>query len=1109
MEALHTLLNKLDRFIRRYYLNQLIKGSLWFGAGLLVLFLLFATIEYFGYFSTRVRFILFYSYLLFNAVILVRYVIIPLMGMIRIGKRISPEQAAKLLGKYYPDQINDKITNVLQLKRFLDQNPENAALVMAGIDQKAAQTITLPFQKAIPLRGNLRFIPYLLVPLVFFLAFYLLQPAFLLEPARRIVQYETPFERPTPFVIEMESQSTGFRNEDLEVVVRAVGPVFPSEAFLLINNTRYRMEDRKNGRFAYTLRNLQRDTQFNVEAQGFLFGPFGIQVFEKATFNHFHIAVDNPDYTGLSDEAHTNMGDLAVIYGAEISWTFFTNPHGEIEFMLGDEILDAETIRPGEHRVQARAIDSFEYKVFAYDREHGRGDSLSYYVTVQADAYPRISVEEYRDEVLQAHLFYRGNIQDDFGFSSLDFFYRVMDQSQMNRGEDLPFMREQIEFDPHLRNQAFYHHFDLQSVYVQPGETVELYFEVYDNDPISGPKSTRSQRFTYYIPTREEILADRQQSDEQIREGLSDGAGEVRDARDQLEDLRRRLLESERMGWEERDILQDLLNKKEEMEQRLQEMGDMKRDAETRSEQFMESSDRIKKKQEELQKLFDEILSDELRDLFDQIRDELDKLDRDKVYEMLDRMDFEFQDLEMQLDRALEMYRQFAMERMLQESIDRLDDLAEQQEGLLEEAGQADDGEALSESQEGIHDAFEHVREMLEEFRKTNEMLSRPHEVEDTGSQEEAISEDLKNALDRLQMDQMMESMPHMQDAGQKMQQLSENLQQMQMDMFQKSLAEDARAIRMLLENLLRSSFAQEDLMLETRQANVNDPRFVDLIREQRKIQSDVEMIKDSLVALSKRQMAIQSYVHREIEEINLNMRQGINQMINRRRHQAASRQQFVMTHINNLALLLNESLQDIQQQMAMGGQGMGEDAQPGGSPSFQDLREMQEKMNEMLQQMRDGHQPMPGETGEPSMSMSEQMARMAAEQEAIRNKLKELADDLRGQGLEEGRGLDELQREMEQTELDILRKELSRETMLRQERILTRLLEHENAELQREREDRREGTTADRYDISNPEEFFEYNRIRERELEMLRSMPPGLRPFYRTLVEQYFLHVE
>jgi len=113
------------------------------------------------------------------------------------------------------------------------------------------------------------------------------------------------------------------------------------------------------------------------------------------------------------------------------------------------------------------------------------------------------------------------------------------------------------------------------------------------------------------------------------------------------------------------------------------------------------------------------------------------------------------------------------------------------------------------------------------------------------------------------------------------------------------------------------------------------------------------------------------------------------------------------------------------------------------------------------------------------------------------------------GRGDEGARELRELQRQMEQSELDMLRKEISTQTMHRQERILTRLLEHERAEKQRETEDRREGTTAEDYDISNPEDFFEYNRIREREVEMLRSLPPGLRPFYRTLVEQYFLHME
>ncbi len=1108
-DTFNILLEKLDRFIRRYYLNQLIKGSIFFGAGLLILFILFITIEYFGYLSSNVRFVLFYGFLLFNLAILIKFVVLPLMGMMRIGRKISEEQAAKLIGKYYRTELNDKITNVLQLKKFLNQNPENAELILAGIEQKAAVINPIPFQNAIPLRGNLRLVPYFIVPVLFTTLFYILQPAFIIEPVTRIVQYETQFERPTPFVFTIQENLAAFRNEDLTITAEARGTVLPAAANIRVKSNSFRMLQNRAGEFSYTFRNLQNDLEFFIEAQGFLFGPYMINVFEKPSFNHFHITVDYPEYTGLSDDSFTNMGDLSVIQGSNINYTFYTNQNSTIKFLMNDEIVESQAERDGLHTLSVVADQSFEYNVYAYNETHGYGDSLKYYVNVQRDAFPRIAVEEHRDDVLLAHLFYRGTIEDDFGFTGLYFNYRVMDQFQVRRGEDLPFINEAVEIDPYLRNQGFMHYFDLRSIYIQPGETVELYFEVFDNDAIRGPKSSRSQLFTYYIPTEEEILTERRQTEEKIEEGLSDGLGEVQNARDQLEELRKQLLDSDRVGWEQREMLQELLEKQEMMEQSLQDLSDMKKESDTKSEQFMESNERIKEKQEELQKLFDEVLSDELKELFDKIREELDNLSRDDVYEMLDQMDFEFRDLEHQMDRALEMFRQFAMERLLEESINRLEQLAEQQEQILEETLGDGDLDELSEEQESISDAFDKIQEMMEEFRDLNEKLQRPQPIDDTSDSEQDIADDLKDALEQLQDQNKQDAAPSQQDAGQKMRSLSESLQEMQQSLFEQQLAEDAAAIRMILENLLRSSFAQEELLIETRQANVNDPRFLEMLREQRKIQSDMQMIEDSLIALSKRQMAIQSFVNREVAEIQMQMSQGIENMINRRRHQAASRQQLVMTHINNLALLLNESLQDMQQQMAMG-DGMGEDSQPGeGGSSFQDLRQMQEQLNEMLQQLQDGQQPMPGETGEGGMSLSEQMARMAAEQEAIRNKLKELTDDMRNQGMEVGEEFDQLQRDMERSELDMLRKQLSRQTIIRQEQILTRLLEHERAELQREQEDRREGTTAKDYEISNPEDFFEYNRIREREVEMLRSLPPGLRPFYRSFVEKYFLQMQ
>ena len=182
---------------------------------------------------------------------------------------------------------------------------------------------------------------------------------------------------------------------------------------------------------------------------------------------------------------------------------------------------------------------------------------------------------------------------------------------------------------------------------------------------------------------------------------------------------------------------------------------------------------------------------------------------------------------------------------------------------------------------------------------------------------------------------------------------------------------------------------------------------------------------------------------------------------------------------------------------------------QPGqGEPSFQNMRQMQEGLNQMLQQMQQGHQPMPGKAGEQPMSTSEALARMAAEQEAIRQQLQRMADKLRQDGMGESQELLDLQRDMQQTELDIVRRQISRQTVRRQEEILTRLLEHEKAELQQELEERRVGNTARFYEISNPEQYFEYNRIRNRELDMLRSLPAGLAPYYRSLVENYFLQM-
>lgn len=1101
------LLNKLDLFIRRYYLNLLIKGGLLFGAGFLLLFLVFSLLEYFGYFGSLVRTILFYGFVAFNLFVLVRYVLRPLAGFMRIGKRIDAPEAARIVGEHFKDDIRDKITNALELRDFLDYNPGGKELILAGIDQKSGFALQVPFLSAIDLKGNTKYLPYFLIPLVIFIGIVAVKPGFLFEPATRIARYEVPFEKPAPFSFQIENVLQGFQGEDLMITAQTQGSLLPAEATIRYGGGEYVMQTSGKGLFTHKIRNLQENVDFFIHSQGFDFGPFQLEVLQKPAFSHFTVKVENPGYTGLGTEEFSNIGDLVVAEGARVYWEFYTRGSGDVAFSLDGEEKETEELKPGVFQMDHRAGKSFHYEVFAWSESIGKGDSLAYFVQVKPDAWPQIQIEEQQDSVLLSHLFFRGLIQDDYGFSGLEFRYRLLEGREDSGQDDKEFIAEKLVYDPSLLNQTFYHHFDLQSIYINPGETVEYFFIVFDNDGVNGAKSTRSRLFSFYVPSEEELLAQSQESNEEFKGELDSGISDVRQSRREIDEIRKQMLESERFNWDQRDALQQLLDKQQSIQENFEQLKQIKEENELRDEQFMETSERIKEKQEELNKLYEEVVSDELRELMEKIRQELDSLNREQVYEMLDQMEFELGQLENQMDRALEFFKQLELERLLEQSLDKLEALKEEQDEQIENTGTSDlSDDQIIENQEDINNDLQNLSEMLEEFREKNQDLQRPQPVDNTSDLEESIQEDLSKALERMEQGQRQRSQGNQESGRKKMDELSMRLQSMQESMFEDQLAEDARALRIILENLLKSSFSQEELLLEVRNVNVNDPRYVELIQDQKKIQEDLRMIEDSLVALSKRQLQIGAFVNREIGEINMNLAKGLEDLVNRRRYQGASRQQFVMTHINNLALLLNESLQNMQMQMSMNSSGNPENSGQG-QCDFPGLRQMQEQLNQMLEQLQQGQQPMPGESGKP-MSVSEQLARLAAEQESIRNQLKQLADELK-QGGEDGRALDQLMRDMERTELDIVNRNVTRQTVQRQQRILTRLLEHERAQLQREQEERREATTAKNYEISNPADVFEYNRIRNRELEMLRSLPPGLKPFYRSLVETYFLNVE
>jgi hypothetical protein len=295
-----------------------------------------------------------------------------------------------------------------------------------------------------------------------------------------------------------------------------------------------------------------------------------------------------------------------------------------------------------------------------------------------------------------------------------------------------------------------------------------------------------------------------------------------------------------------------------------------------------------------------------------------------------------------------------------------------------------------------------------------------------------------------------------------------------------------------------------------------DDPKYVELGQRQKKLEDDSKMVEDSLFALSKRVVQIESIVNEEIGKINQNIEKAIADIGERMTANATTRQQYVMTSYNNLALLLDEALQQMQMQMANQMPGKGNCENPGGQGSGKSgdkMSKLQEQMGKKLEEMQKalekGNQNGGRKPGMGNQGMSKEIAKMAAEQAAIRREIEKMAQKLNEQGKGEGKGLEEIAEQMEENEKDLVNEDITRETLRRQQDILTRLLESEKAEREREYDNKRESNSPNSYEKSNPEEYLEYNRRKAREVELLRTVPPDLKPYYKDRVNDYFLNFE
>lgn len=1083
---------KLGKFIRKFYVNEVIRGSILFLSLGLIYFLFTLFIEHALWLGTLGRTILFWLFVLTELFLLARFVAIPILKLMGLKKGISDDQASRIIGKHF-HEVEDKLLNIIQLKG------ENAStdLLEASIEQKAAELKPVPFRRAVTFKANVKYLKYLSLPLLIGLGIWLTgNKSFFTDSLNRVVHHQTVFLPPAPFRFEIVNEELRTVEDDsFTLRFMTEGDIAPEVVSISYSGESFYLNRTDGGEWEYTFQYPSENIEFMLQGNEVTSRPYTLEVIRAPKITDFMMTLKYPEYIGKEGSTISNTGNAMVPEGTQVQWEVTSRNADELNFWISRQNL-TETNGTGE-RMQRDATGAFvfekritkpiQYRVSSSNAELRDFETLSYQIEVVKDEYPKIFVKTDLDSTSRGPVNFAGQLTDDYGISRLQVVAKNLQTGKQSIGK--------IETD-HSDFEEFFYVFP-QGILLEEGASYEVYFEVFDNDGINGSKRSLSQSFFYRSRTDEELEREILQEQEQGIESLEGSRQEGDDLDEEMKEISDKLKSQESLDWNDQNELDEFL----ERQKRYREM--MEKNSEKMIENLKEMDEeenaQLTDKKKELQKRWEEMK--DLRskqDLIKELEELADRLEKEELLDKLEKLEEQSKQEKRSLERILELTKQFYIEKKSARIMEQLEKLSEEQLDLsTEEYNNA-------ENQEKLNQKFDSIQQEFNELREQNESLKEPMAVPDTEADEKLIDMEMNEAREELETSEKQEGSEQKESsknakekqrsASRRMKELSNQMQSGMMAMEMQAVEENIEDLKQILKNLVTFSEDQEDLMVNLEKVSDRNADFPELLKEQIKLKEHFDHIDDSLYSLSLRLVQLSSEIEKDLTDAHYNLNRSLANMSENRIQQGRGNQQYTMTAANNLADMLSGMLETLQNQQQMGS-GQGSSKEQMSLPDI--IKQQQGLMKKMEQGMQ--KQGKQGEQGQEEIS-GEQF-QLFQEQQMLREKLKQLLDQ-KGSGAKEAKqALDA----MEELEKMLLEKGFGKETLERMQKLEYELLELENASLKKKKDNKREATTnLKEYDPRKQQEIL-WKKLKGEEKELLRRENIRMQPDYRKKVKTYF----
>lgn len=1062
----------------------------------------------------------------------------PVLRLAGVLATDDSEQMALRVGKAYPE-IKDALCNALQLTRQPETGSELAEAAFVGV---AAATDPLDFSVVINRRPARMAALWMVGSALIVVVALTGLPHSFGGAWHRLVDHASSYLPPAPFALKVEAlQDTLMRGAASKVIVTAKG-VPPETVVFNVREagqksfTQHTIRRDSGNVYSYLFSGLTQSVEFYAESPWLdtrvISDTARITVIDRPLIRALSGSVTPPTYTRLaSSRLDATHADVTTIAGSMVRLNVESNKPLRRAFIVlktaGSDSATADST-VAEMTVSANSASggfmvrrTGSYTIRLEDRDGTTNiDPLKASIVALTDSYPMISLVSPRENVelrQTAVLPVAVSVSDDFGFSGLKLYYRLTASRYAQPEKN--FRSIAIPIPDPSTSQDIRYVWDMAKVDMTPEDTYEFYLEVADNDIIGGPKTAKTATISVRMPSLDEVFAetDRQQGD--IRKEMKNLAKEAENIKKEAEQLQRELQKQQskqqmEAAWADKKKAEDLIKRQQELEQRMEKMADKVQEMTEKLRDNQAISEETLKKYQELQQLMREVKNPDLSRMQEQMRKAMEEVSPEELQRMMKDFKFNEEEFRKNLDRQLSLLKRMQAEQKTDELAKRAEELARKQDELSQRTEQANpnnkaENQRLAEEQKKLQEELDRLAQESKDLEQLMKEIGQdmPQEKMQQAQNDLNASEtqnQMEKAEEQMRQGQNDQASEKQKQASQNLQRFAQQMKSMKREMRRNSQREAMRQMQKSTEDLTQLSKQQEALREQMKGLDPNSMQMSQLAQQQQRLQESMQNIANNMMQLGQKSTAVTPEMAQDMGDALQAMRDAMKSMADRNGMQAMQSQSAAMKAMNGAASKMGSAMAQMMQGEGAGQGGNGQMPGQGegrGKSPFQRLQQLADQQ----QSINDGMNRV-GQSGQMSEQQRAEMGRLAGQQGRALKSLQEIEDQRKNaNGQKQPLGdLNRIAKDMEEVMSDMQTGNITSDTRLRQERILSRLLDASRSMNERDYEKNRESSSGKDLDKRSPAEIdLQRQQLMSRTaIEQLRQ---GYTADYENIIRQYF----